>query len=84
MPMFANVRGTFFMIEEVYMKSPNSIENTPPRLALSVEEAIEMTGLGRTFLWKAVASRKLKCFKVGRRVLFSPDHLKEFLELHQR
>ena len=53
------------------------------RLGLSVKEAISITGLGRTTLWKAIRKGKLKCFKVGRRVLFSPAHLQEFLQAHE-
>lgn len=53
------------------------------RLGLSIKEAISLTGLGRTTLWKAIRKGKLKCFKIGRRVLFSPDHLQEFLKAHE-
>ena len=53
------------------------------RLGLSIKEAISITGLGRTTLWKAIRKGKLRCFKIGRRVLFSPDHLQEFLHSHE-
>jgi excisionase family DNA binding protein len=54
------------------------------RLGHSFKEAENITGLCRTTLWKAINAGKLKSYKVGRRVLFSPDHLKEFLEAHER
>ena len=50
-----------------------------PKLGFSVKEAEKITGLGRTTLWKAVDDGRLKCFRVGRRVLFSEDHLRSFL-----
>jgi len=53
------------------------------RLGLSIKEAISITGLGRTTLWKAIRKGKLRCFKIGRRILFSPDHLQEFLQAHE-
>lgn len=53
------------------------------RLGLSIKEAISITGLGRTTLWNAIRKGKLRCFKIGRRVLFSPDHLQEFLQAHE-
>lgn len=52
---------------------------TLPKLGYSVKEAEKITGLGRTTLWKAVEERRLKCFRIGRRVLFSEDHLRSFL-----
>lgn len=53
-------------------------------IGLSMKQATEATGLGRTTLWKAVGSGQLQCFRVGRRVLFSPEHLERFLKLHER
>jgi excisionase family DNA binding protein len=55
-----------------------------PKLSHSVKEAEKITGLCRTTLWKAINSGKLNCYKVGRRVLFSSEHLREFLESHER
>lgn len=54
------------------------------KLGHSVKEAQRITGLGRTTLWKAINKGRLKCFKVGRRILFSPEHLQEFLKLHEK
>jgi len=55
-----------------------------PKLGYSVKEAEKITGIGRTTLWKAVTKGKLKHFKVGRRVLFSSEHLKEYLKSCER
>jgi len=54
------------------------------KLGHSVKEAERITGLGRTTLWKAIRAGKLGCFKVGRRVLFSSEHLQEFLKAHEQ
>ena len=55
-----------------------------PKLGYSVKEAEKITGIGRTTLWKAITKGKLKHFKVGRRVLFSSEHLKEYLKSYER
>jgi excisionase family DNA binding protein len=55
-----------------------------PKLGYSVREAEKITGLGRTTLWKAIDEGRLKCFRVGRRVLFSEDHLRSFLAAYER
>jgi excisionase family DNA binding protein len=58
--------------------------STLPKLSYSIKEAEKITGVGRTTLWKAINNGKLRCFKVGRRVLFSSEHLKEFLKSHEK
>lgn len=55
-----------------------------PKLGYSIKEAERITGIGRTTLWKAINKGRLKCFKVGRRVLFSSEHLQDFLKLHEK
>lgn len=57
-------------------------ENAVP-LALSVKEAIARTGLSRSTLHTAVRDGRLKHCRVGRRVLFLPEHLQEFLKAHE-
>ena len=55
-----------------------------PKIGYSYKEAQKITGLGRTTLWKAVEDGKLKCFKIGRRRLFSPEHLREFMAAYEK
>jgi excisionase family DNA binding protein len=55
-----------------------------PKLSYSVKEATRITGLGRTTLWKAINEGRLRCFRAGRRVLFSLDHLMEFLKTYEK
>jgi excisionase family DNA binding protein len=62
-----------------------SNETTLTPFGISIKEAIKVTGLGRTTLWKAINSGRLGCYKVGRRILFDPDlHLRPFLQSHER
>lgn len=67
------------------MSSEVSNQSVPvlPKLGYSIKEAVAITGVGRTTLWKAIDEGKLKCFKVGRRRLFSIQHLEDFLELYE-
>jgi excisionase family DNA binding protein len=54
-----------------------------PKIGYSIKEAEKITGLGRTTLWKAIDEGRLKCFKVGRRRIFSLEHLEEFLKHYE-
>jgi excisionase family DNA binding protein len=53
-----------------------------PRVGYSMAEAKKITGLGRTTLYEAISDGRLKCFKVGRRTLFSLKHLEDFMALY--
>jgi excisionase family DNA binding protein len=53
------------------------------KLGISIREAVKITGLGRTTLWKAVRSGRLQCYRIGRRTLFSAKHLQDFLHAHE-
>jgi excisionase family DNA binding protein len=55
-----------------------------PKLGYSIKEAQRITGIGRTTLWKAINKGKLRHFRVGRRILFSPEHLQDFLKAYER
>ena len=55
-----------------------------PKIGYSVKEAVELTGLSRTTLYEAVEDGRLKCFKYGRRKLFSLEHLSAFLKLYEK
>lgn len=64
------------------VESPLPIPASLPKVGYSIKEAQKITGLGKTTLWEAIADGRLKCFKVGRRTLFSLKHLEDFLALH--
>jgi excisionase family DNA binding protein len=44
-------------------------EGVVERRFLSVEECIEITGLGRTLVWQLIRSGEIKALRVGRRVV---------------
>jgi excisionase family DNA binding protein len=56
------------------------------RLAVSMREAVEISGLGRDSLYQAIRRGELKAHKVGRRTLILMSDLSAFLssrpELH--
>ena len=60
-----------------------SVNESLPQIGYSIREAQKITGLGRTTLWKAMEEGRLKCFKVGRRRIFSLLHLEEFLKHYE-
>ena len=46
---------------------------------LSVAEACEVAGIGRTKLYEAIADGRLKARKLGKRTLILRDDLRQFL-----
>lgn len=48
-------------------------------LALSVAEAVRVSGLGRTSIYGAIADGKLKIRKAGRRTLIELEVLRAFI-----
>lgn len=51
---------------------------TEVKIALSIEEAADYTGIGRNTLRKLVEWKKLPVLKVGRKVLIKTDMLEKF------
>lgn len=71
--------------ELVRAKEADSPASLPvPKIGYSIKEATKITGLGRTSLFYAVEAGKLRCFKVGRRVLFSLKHLEDFMASYEK
>ena len=63
---------------------PESLGNPPlsravGRLSYSIEEVIELTGLGRTTLYQLIGQGELPSCKVGRRRLIRAADLEAFL-----
>ena len=50
------------------------------RLSASVEETVEATNLGRTYLYELIGQRKIRTFKVGRRRLVDVRSVIHLLE----
>lgn len=72
------INGTEYM-----SNSPNETKDAfQGRLAVSVDEAARMIGVGRTFLYAAIAKKELKSAKVGGRRLVTADALRSWLAAH--
>lgn len=52
-------------------------------MGLTIEEAAEMTGIGRNTMWKLVDWGKLPVLKVGRKTIIRADTLERFMEVNQ-
>ena len=56
---------------------------TERKIALSIEDAANYTGIGRNTLRKLVEWEKLPVLKVGRKVLIKTDMLEKFMEVNE-
>lgn len=64
------------------MKKQEQRDPGPVRALLLTEEQAraELGGIGRTKLWELVRSGELRGRRIGRRLMFSPDDLRRFVE----
>ena len=53
------------------------------KLAYTVDEASERTGIGRNTLRKLIEWKKLPVLKVGRKLLIRADTIENFMELNE-
>jgi excisionase family DNA binding protein len=51
----------------------------PNKFGFSINESCELSGLGRTFLYKAIANGELIARKAGRRTIILPPDLEAYL-----
>ena len=56
---------------------------TGTKIALSIEEAADYTGIGRNPLRNLVEWGKLPVLKVGRKILIKSDMLEKFMEINE-
>lgn len=56
---------------------------TNSKMGLTIEEAAEMTGIGRNTMRKLVDWGKLPVLKVGRKTIIRRDTLENFLTVNQ-
>ena len=56
---------------------------TEMKIALSIEEAADYTGIGRNTLRNLVEWKKLPVLRVGRKVLIKTDILETFIEVNE-
>jgi excisionase family DNA binding protein len=66
------------------MRNRDSQEGLQVRLTYTIPEACLIIGISRTTLWKAIRTGKLSCYKIGRRILFSEEHMTGFLKLNEK
>jgi excisionase family DNA binding protein len=68
-----------------HFESHNTVTGGPPkahlsdRLLYSVEEAAELLGIGRTFMFQLVASGEIDSFKIGNRRKIHRDALDAYV-----
>lgn len=53
------------------------------KMAYSIDEAAECTGIGRNTLRKLIEWKKLPVLKVGRKLLIRADTMETFMELNE-
>ena len=53
------------------------------KMAYSIDEAAECTGIGRNTLRKLIEWKKLQVLKVGRKLLIRADTIETFMELNE-
>ena len=56
---------------------------TETKIAMTIEEASEYTGIGRNTMRNLVEWGKLPVLKVGRKVLIKSDILEKFMEVNK-
>ncbi len=56
---------------------------TEMKIALSIEEAADYTGIGRNTLRNLVEWKKLPVLRIGRKVLIKTDILETFMEVNE-
>jgi excisionase family DNA binding protein len=48
-------------------------------IAVSISDAVQLSGIGRSFLYQAIARKELPTKKAGRRTLILMDELRRWL-----
>lgn len=56
---------------------------TETKIAMTIEEASEYTGIGRNTMRNLVEWGKLPVLKIGRKVLIKSDILEKFMEVNE-
>ena len=72
------------MASKAILNGADKDERPQTRLTYTIKEACMIIGISRTTLWKAIRTGRLGCYRVGRRVLFSEEHMVGFLKLHEK
>ena len=60
-----------------------NIEHSLSKLAYGINEAMEATSIGRSFIYEEIKAGRLKTFKVGTRTLITAENLSAWLATYQ-
>jgi excisionase family DNA binding protein len=71
-------------VSENILSRADQDERTRTRLTYTIKEACVIIGISRTTLWKAIRTGRLGCYRIGRRVMFSEEHMTGYLKLHEK
>lgn len=66
-------------VDDVDQNEKTPVRFDPAKIAHSVPEIIDGTGIGRTTLYRAIAAGRLRAHKIGARTLILDDDLRAFL-----
>jgi hypothetical protein len=66
------------------MLHSNVTTHQTERLSLTVEQAVDASGIPRTSFYAAIARGEVRTFKLGRRRFVSVDALREFITSLER
>lgn len=72
------------VMNRTILQSGDTVAPQRARLTYTVKEACLIIGISRTTLWRAIRKGRLGCYRVGRRVLLSEEHMTGFLKLHEK
>ena len=57
------------------------VASSSSKTLLSVEETKRELGIGHTLLYSEIGKGELGSIKIGRRRMFTPEHLKDYVKL---
>ncbi len=60
--------------------SADGFPDVPERLVYSVDEAADLLGIGRTFMYHLVANGEIESFKIGNRRKIPRDAISQYID----
>ena len=77
-------RREVFVVSETILNNAEKDERPQMRLTYTIKEACAMIGISRSTLWKAIRTGRLGCYRIGRRVMFSEEHMTGYLKASRK
>lgn len=74
--MLTNITSIYFYSKEIFM-SENSL-----RLTFTEKEFCKQVGISRVTAWRLRESGKLPHCRIGNKILYTSEQIKQFLETH--